>query len=97
MHNRAFYVAQSQPSLTRPRLHTDSEQRLAETDQRSALSYAQAEELTEALNELATKVEAAPELIDLDEPSTAHHIDHLRRAVAKPVDEIAIPRTRSKQ
>jgi hypothetical protein len=94
---RSEIISKSQPSLDRPRLRPESERRLAEVEQRSARCYADAEELADGLDELAKQIEAAPEMINFDEPSAVHHIEHLERIVEEAAPELAIPRTRSKQ
>lgn len=83
-------VQNSLPSLTRPRLSTESERRLAEVDQKSALCYADAEALTERALDLASRLKAAAqvshdddsaipvEFNSLEDTSAVHHIEELR-------------------
>jgi len=94
---RRDIITKAQPNLERPRLRPESERRLAEIEQRSARCYADAEELAEELDAFAKEVEAAPEIINFDEPSAVHHIEHLQRIVQDAAPELAIPRTTTKR
>jgi len=94
---RRDIITKAQPNLQRPRLHPESERRLAEIEQRSARCYADAEELAEGLDAFAKEVEAAPEIVDFEEPSVVRHIEQLQRILRAAAPELAIPRTTTKR
>jgi hypothetical protein len=53
-------VYKSSPNLKRPRLSTDSENRLAEVERKSAACYAGMETMTAQLNQLAADIDSEP-------------------------------------
>lgn len=84
MSNAKDVVSRSLPNLSRPRLPTEIEAKLAAVDQRSALCYAEAEELAEKLSQQAKEIDASgiPLEIDFDETSSVQHIEELRQRLA---------------
>lgn len=89
-------VSRSWPSMTRPRLPTESEERLYEIDRRSAACYAGMETLTEKLGTVLRGLEAEddepkPEPCKIieksetwDEDSLVQSMDEFRQTAAKP-------------
>lgn len=76
-------VSRSLPSLTRPRLRTESEHRLAEVERRAAESYAHIETLTRKAQDLAEKLDEPPEAVPVAVPawedtSMVNHIEDVR-------------------
>ena len=83
-------VSRSWPSLTRPRLSTASENRLAEVERRSAACYAGMEALTKKLDNVRRDIESEPESTNgvpspveaWEDDSLVQSIDEFRAATA---------------
>lgn len=76
------------PNPTRPRLATESESRLAETEARTAGCYAEAEETTARMWEFARSIagelevaDAVPIETNFEDTSSVHHLEDLRQRV----------------
>lgn len=81
-------VRRSMPSLTRPRLKTESEQKLAEIERKSAECYAGMETFTRRLTQLAKDIEdtdtgGIPAEFTGEEDSLVLSVDELHGAVEK--------------
>lgn len=78
-------IRKSLPNAERPRLATESEQKFAELETRSAECYASLEIVTHDLQKLAAQLDeeaAIPEETDAcDDVSTVNHIEALRSKV----------------
>lgn len=92
-------VARSQPKIGRPRSREATEQRLAETDQKSARCYAEIELFTERFNTLAKELgsnagerdDGVPEPgLLFEDISTVHHVENVRSQL-RALDENAPP------
>lgn len=68
----------SQPSMTRPRLKSECEARLAEVDRRDAAKYASMETLTHQFNQVADAMEAEDAGDEWDEDSLVNDIEAVR-------------------
>lgn len=73
-------VSRSYPSLNRPRLSTEAENRLADVELRSAECYTDIENITQKFQALIPAIdEASPEVIDWDEePSVVTAVEDVR-------------------
>lgn len=95
-------LRRSQPSVTRPRMKTEVETKLATVEVRSAQSYAEIEVLTNKCDQLAESLSSGtvvdpeadkhePEEWD-DDPSLVRHVEELRETTKSVSQEIAILR-----
>lgn len=87
--NNKAAVMRSMPNPNRPRLSAESEMRFADIEKRTAACYAESEELTDKLLEMAKVIsgeivngDAIPEVVpEFDDISTVNHIEEVRKKI----------------
>ena len=98
MSNSKAAVMRSMPNPKRPRLSVEAEEKFADIERRTAACYAESENLTAQLNQMAQMIDdsivedAIPEVTpSFDDISTVNHIEEVRAKITTG-DQTPIPK-----